>query len=205
MASVSALSGRKARSDTRGRILNAARDAFIAGGGEIEMGEVARRAGVSNGLAYHYFGSKAGLLAALVDDFYTRYDAAAMAAVPATGNWGERMRHHIRAGIEYMYQDPLGAALLGRLGASAEVSAAEARRQMASTERAVGNLRRAQQRGDIAPVIDVEIAGAVIIGAVRQVLLRVFQMPERPSADTVATELWATIATVLGIPPAPTV
>ena len=185
--------------DARSRILSAAREAFIAGDGAIEMGDVARRAGVSNGLAYHYYGSKAGLLAALVDDFYARYDEAAMAGVASTGHWAERMYHHLRAGIDFMYAEPMAGVLLGRIGTSAEVSAAEARRQIASTERAISNLRRAQARGDIDPMIDVEMAGAVIIGAVRQVLMRVFSHADRPAVAVVAERLWATIAAVLGL------
>ena len=38
------------------------------------MQAVAKRAQVSVGLAYHHFGSKAGLIAAVVEAFYSRLD-----------------------------------------------------------------------------------------------------------------------------------
>jgi hypothetical protein len=46
--------------------------------GEVEVAAVARRAGVSAGLPYRYFGTRSGLLIALVDDFYGRLETAAL-------------------------------------------------------------------------------------------------------------------------------
>ena len=51
---------------TRERLLSAAQEELIEGQGHLEMQAVARRAQVSVGLAYHHFGSKAGLIAAVV-------------------------------------------------------------------------------------------------------------------------------------------
>ena len=50
--------------ETRTRLIGAAGDALIEGEGDFEMSQLARRAGVSDGLPYHYFGSKAGALSA---------------------------------------------------------------------------------------------------------------------------------------------
>jgi AcrR family transcriptional regulator len=44
--------------------------------GELEVAAVARRAGVSVGLPYRYFGTRSGLLIAVVDDFYDRLGKA---------------------------------------------------------------------------------------------------------------------------------
>ena len=52
------------------RLVRAAEAELIESNGQMEMLAVAKRAGVSVGLAYHHFGSKAGLLAAVVDHFY---------------------------------------------------------------------------------------------------------------------------------------
>ena len=49
--------------------------------GEVEVAAVARRAGVSAGLPYRYFGTRAGLLIALVEDFYGRLEHAAVMRV----------------------------------------------------------------------------------------------------------------------------
>src|SRR5690554_5193406 len=68
--------GKRAHAATAPRLLAAAQTELIEGQGQLEMVAVARRAKVSAGLAYHYFGSKAGLIAAVVEAFYDRYDAA---------------------------------------------------------------------------------------------------------------------------------
>ena len=46
------------------KILAAAEEILREGDGALEMSQVAGKAGVSVGLAYHYFGSKAGMLGA---------------------------------------------------------------------------------------------------------------------------------------------
>nr|QQZ51483.1 TetR family transcriptional regulator [Phenylobacterium glaciei] len=49
------------------RLIRAAQEELIASHGLLEMQAVAKRAKVSVGLAYHHFGSKAGLIAAVVE------------------------------------------------------------------------------------------------------------------------------------------
>src|SRR5712692_1976900 len=61
--------------DARTRIVAAALKELVDGDGDFEIGDVARRARVSVGLAYHYFGSKAGLISALIKDFHDRHEA----------------------------------------------------------------------------------------------------------------------------------
>jgi AcrR family transcriptional regulator len=61
----------------RERLLCAAQEELTQGQGHLEMQAVARRARVSVGLAHHHFGSKAGLIAAVVEEFYSRLDTAA--------------------------------------------------------------------------------------------------------------------------------
>ena len=63
---------------TRQRILECAATLLAEGEGKLEMAWVARAAGVSSGLAYHHFGSKEGLLVAVVNDFYDRLEAASL-------------------------------------------------------------------------------------------------------------------------------
>ena len=59
---------------TRERLVRAAQEKLIQSHGHLEMQPVAKRAKVSVGLAYHHFGSKAGLIAAVVEEFYNRLD-----------------------------------------------------------------------------------------------------------------------------------
>ncbi len=57
---------------TRARLLEAAMAELVERDGALEVASVAARADVSVGLLYRYFGSKAGLVAAVVADFYDR-------------------------------------------------------------------------------------------------------------------------------------
>ena len=79
--------------ESRRRLLDAAAAELVARDGRLEVAPVAARAGTSVGLIYRNFGSKAGLLAAVVDDFYDRYDAqvfdAPLAGLPG---WAARER-----------------------------------------------------------------------------------------------------------------
>ena len=54
---------------TRERLVRAAQDELIRNHGHLEMQAVAKRAQVSVGLAYHDFGSKAGLMPPLSKRF----------------------------------------------------------------------------------------------------------------------------------------
>ena len=66
-----------ARIGTPERLVRAAQEELIQSQGLLEMQAVAKRAKVSVGLAYHHFGSKAGLIAAVVEAFYHRLEEAA--------------------------------------------------------------------------------------------------------------------------------
>ena len=78
---------------SRQRLLEAAARELVERDGILEVEGVARRAGVSVGLIYRYFDSKAGLVGAVVEDFYDRYDRSVMEPnpVPRAG-WPKRER-----------------------------------------------------------------------------------------------------------------
>ena len=78
---------------TAEKLLEAAEAELIASDGQMEMAAVARRAGVSVGLAYHHFGSKAGLVAAVVDAFYGPLREISLGtAIPPQLDWPARER-----------------------------------------------------------------------------------------------------------------
>lgn len=191
----------KPETDTRARILNAAMDAFVSGEGSIEMNDVAKRADVSAGLAYHYFGSKAGLLSAVVSDFYDRYDAVANQRFDDTPLWTEREFRRLNAAIAFLYHDPVAPIMLGKLSGSAEVVAAEAARRESMIEMAAFNLSRAQESGDIPADINPGIAAATIVGGVRQATSKALASPEPPNPDKLALHLWSFISGALRLPP----
>ena len=94
---------------SRRSIMEAARNLLAQGGGDLEMAWVAREAGVSQGLAYHHFGSKEGLLSAVVDDFYDRVEASVlMARLDEIEGWEPREHERVRRYIEFLLGDPLG-------------------------------------------------------------------------------------------------
>lgn len=137
---------------TRGRLLEAARSAFTARGYEAaSLDVVCARAGCTKGALYHHFGSKAGLLVALVDDHFARRLAEAQASSgerPSTAmpfdrdaavlflefvcaasrdrDLGERLAHHLgelRARTAAVLGDDELPALVGALANGASIEA----------------------------------------------------------------------------------
>jgi AcrR family transcriptional regulator len=186
--------------DSRTTILAAARTALVEGQGEIEMAAVARRAGVSVGLAYHYFGSKAGLLAALVEEFYDRYDAVLNQRFSDQLTWPEREHLRLCRTIRFLFDDPVAPVMLGRLSGSAHVVAAEATRRESIIERGARNIRRAQERGEVDPTIDAVMAAALINGGLRQAVSLVLSQPAQADPDRFVEQAWRLIAGALRLP-----
>ena len=113
----------------------------------LEVGPVAARAGVSVGLIYRHFGSKAGLLAAVVGDFYVRFDDEVLELDPRPAPaWAERERRRTELAVAFHYEDPLRQVILGRLARDPEVAAVEARHLRAQVARGTRNVARGQRR-----------------------------------------------------------
>jgi len=184
----------------RAAILAAAREALVAGDGDIEMADVARRADVSVGLAYHHFGSKAGLVAALVTAFYDRYDAVVNQRFAPALSWPERESLRLRCVVDFLFADPEAPAVLGRLGGSAEVVAVEAARRAAIIEFAARNIRKGQERGAVAPWVDPDFAAAAINGGLREAIAQALRRPDRPEPATFARAAWGFVAGALALP-----
>lgn len=187
-----------AESRNRQAILSAARDAFVAGAGEIEMGDVAARARVSVGLAYHHYGSKAGLVSALISDFYDRYDAVVNQRIEAP-TWAEQSRERLGRTIRFLFEDPLAPIVLGRLGGSAAVLALEASRREAIIGRGALSIRAGQERGEVEATLDPMMASQVVNGGLRQAIAMALAAPERPEAAAFAKQAWALVAGALGL------
>ena len=177
--------------------MKAAEACLIAGDGDFEMSDVARKAGVSEGLAYHYFGSKAGLLSALVEAFYDRYGAVANRRYEGDTPWADRERARLKAVIDFLYTDPLADVVLGKMGRSAQVANVEAARHHEMIELAGRNIRDGIKRGQISAAIDPSIAGAAVAGAIRQAFNYVMASKKRPSPNALAEQLWKLIAGAL--------
>src|SRR3954464_11336516 len=106
----------------RERLVQAAQEELIHNHGQLEMQAVAKRAQVSVGLAYHHFGSKAGLIAAVVEAFYSRLDAEDFndAGRPPE-SWANRERRRIASCIAFHYDHPFAPVIIGALSRAPEV------------------------------------------------------------------------------------
>lgn len=181
--------------ETRERILRAAAQAMVAGDGQFEIGDVAKGAGISAGLSYHYFGSKAGLVAAVVEDFYDRFEAAVMDINPKPGaSWGERERLRLERMVAFHYAEPLAPLILSRLSREPEVAAVEAARLSRHIDLAARNIAIAQERGEIPAELDPPLLGAMILGGLRQAIGQALAAARRPSRPRLTDQLWQFIA-----------
>ena len=182
---------------TRARLIAATREALIAGGGDFEMSEVARGAGVSNGLPYHHFGNKAGALSAVIDDFYDRQLAIVAADLDPAAPWAERELGRFQRWLAFLYEEPVARVLLGKMGRSVAAAEAESARLDEMLDVARANIQAGQRSGEIPESIDPAIAATVIIGGIRQTATHVFGREKPADATAVANQLWALIAGAL--------
>ena len=195
------MSARPRKSEaTRARLVAAAAEALLAGGGDFEMSQLARRADVSDGLPYHYFGSKAGALSAVVDDFYDRYFAVVNQPLDGSRPWPARELERLQSWLGFLYREPLAPIVLGNMGRTAQVAGREAARQDELIDLARRNIELGQQAGDISRTIDAGVAAAAIIGAISQAARQAFQAPKPPEPGVLTAQLWGLIAGALGLP-----
>jgi AcrR family transcriptional regulator len=187
---------------TRQRVLAAAMRELIARDGQLEVHPVARRAKGSVGVIYHHFGSKQGLLAAVVDDFYDRFDAVVIEPNPAPGaTWGEREHERTRLAVEFHYDEPLAAVILGRLAREPEVAAIEAERLARHIDAAARNIEIAQGRAEIPADLDAGLAGAMVLGGLRQAIGAALNRPQPPPRAELTEHIWRFIAAAVRYTP----
>jgi AcrR family transcriptional regulator len=180
---------------SRQRLLEAATLELVERDGALEVERVARRAGVSVGLIYRYFDSKAGLLGAVVEDFYDRYDHSVMQPNPVPGaGWPKRERERTARAVAFHYREPLTRVVLSRLHLEPGVAAIEAGRLARHIEAAARNLSLGQERGEIPRDLDVGLAGAMVLGGIRQGLAEALGRTPPPAQEIVIEQLWRFIA-----------
>jgi len=183
---------------TRDRLLAAAQEELIEGQGHLEMQAVARRAQVSVGLAYHHFGSKAGLIAAVVEDFYEHLDEAAFGGARlSASNWADREKERIGAYVAFHYEHPFAPLVIGPLSRAPEVLDVETAftsRQLAAGARM---LEAAQRDGIVPGDLDPHLTIALMIGGIRQALIGAFTADRRPDPARLTGDIWAFMAAAL--------
>jgi AcrR family transcriptional regulator len=155
---------------TRARLLDVAGHELLDKG-QIEVVSVAERAGVSVGLLYRYFTNKDGLITALVDAFYDRYEEAVFSEVAPSGvHWSDFEQERIAREVAFVFDEPLGRRIVGGPPVEPAAAHADARRLAQHIEMAARNIVHGQRRGDIAVSIDPRLAAAAIIGGLRACL-----------------------------------
>lgn len=167
---------------TRRRLLDAAGRELIESGGRLEVAALARRAGASPALLYRYFGSKDGLVAAVVDEFYDDYDRAVFLAAGAGPgqDWQAGEQARIAREVAFLYAHPLARAVLGRTLQEPAAAHADARRVAAQVAVAARNVARGQRDGAVARHVDPGLAAAAFIGAFRELVGEALRRPEPP-------------------------
>lgn len=187
---------------TRERLLAAARGRAIDSGGHIEIAAVAAAAGVVPSLVYRYFGSKAGLVGALVDDFFDRFHEQVLDVdLDEYGDWARHERIRLEAGVRFHYGEPFAPVLYGPLARDPEVARREADRVAAVVARAARSVRRGQRRRELPVGVDPRLAGAAMFGAMRLVMVEAMTRRPRPHPERVIEVLWRQIAASVQIDP----
>lgn len=181
------------------KILKAAKLCLIDGQGTFEMADVAKAADVSEGLAYHYFKSKAGLTSAIIQDFFERYIAVVNRRFDGSIPWGEREFQRLQNVVDFLYEDPLASIVMGKVDSLPQASAVWELAQVELNELSARNIQNGIERGHIPNAIDPGIAGAAIMGAIRQAFTYAMSQSERPDPDALATQLWQLIAGSVGL------
>jgi AcrR family transcriptional regulator len=187
---------------TRGRLLEAARQRAIASGGHFEIADVARDAGVVPALVHRYFGSKSGLVAALVDDYFDRFHTEVLDLdLDDRGDWAHHERLRLEAGVRFHYRQPFSVVVYGALARDPEVARREAERTAAVVDRAARSIRKGQKAGELPADVDPGLAGAAMFGAMRLVLVEALSRKKRPPAERVIDVLWWQVAASVHIDP----
>jgi AcrR family transcriptional regulator len=187
---------------TRERLLACARDTAIANDGHLEIAWVAEAAGVVPSLVNRYFGSRAGLVSALLHDFFDRLRVQVLDLdLDDQGTWAQHERIRLEKGVHFHYTDPAAVVVYTRLSREPEVALTETRHIDEIVKHAAANIRRGQKRGELSSSVDPELAGAAMFGAMQRVMVTALGRTPRPRPDRVVEVLWRQIAAAVEIDP----
>lgn len=181
---------------TRRRLLDAARDELVEAGGRLEIAALARRLNSSPALLYRYFGSKDGLVAAVVDEFYDEYEAAVFLTVSRDSTWQVRERERIAREVAFLYSHPLARAVIARRLQEPAAAHADSRRLATQIDVAARNVTRGQREGSVDPHIDAGLAAAAYLGAFRELVAAALGRPTPPPQPEIV-EMMSAIGTTI--------
>ncbi len=149
-----ALANQRVREDATSRILEAAKEVFARKGMAAKMAEIAAAAGVSQGLAYHYFPSKEAIFVALVRQVTFPADVVHKRAEKIPGSPLDRLCQMVSNMVERRRRDPRFFQLL-RQASSNDTLPPDLRDALLTQARAVHDVMRqliveGQTRGEVA-------------------------------------------------------
>lgn len=197
-AGTSAITPRGAAS--RSRLLAAARTELVQNDGHLEVDAVAVRARASVGLIYRHFGSRAGLVTGVVDDFYQRLVEEVVEHVLAAEQpIGTKLRRLSDGFVAFHYSDPFARVALLGLHLNEEVVVHDNARIADLVGSFAGLIRAGQRAGELPNDHDARLLGAMIVGGARQVLADAVAQDIRPSERKVAAALWKMVAGLAGV------
>jgi len=173
------------------RLVRAAQDELIENGGHMEMLAVAKRAGVSVGLAYHHFGSKTGLRVAVVDAFYAPLREILFGdEIPVDQDWITREKTRAAAFIDHFYDHPFAPLIAGRLGREPEVCDIETAHMDALLAKGARNLAQGQRQGVVSADIVPELVIGLLMGGLRQAIDTAVLTDQRPDRTLLLEQVW---------------
>ena len=182
----------------REKLVDAAQDVLIEGQGHLEMQVVAKRAGVSVGLAYHHFGSKAGLISAVVEAFYSQLSEAVFGDPKwPFKSWAEKEKGRIGAYVAFHYAHPFSRLVIGPLSRAPEVLDVEAAFTNRQLSGGAKMLISAQDDGVVPMDIDPYLTIALMIGGIRQALIHAMMQTPQTDPGKLTDEIWRFIAAAL--------
>jgi len=185
--------------EARRLLISAAREELLRGVGDLEMVEVARRAEVSEGLAYYHFGTKAGLLNAVVRDFDQRLDDEVLAVAFPGNTWVEREEARTARAVRLIYEDRVAPLILNVLRADPALRSEEYERTRRLNALGARNIAQAQRDGEIPPDHDPRLLVSMILGGVMAgVTEALSEHPPKPLEEA-QREVWSFVARAAGL------
>jgi AcrR family transcriptional regulator len=183
------------------RLISAAQEELIQARGLLEMQAVAKRANLSVGLAYHHFGSKAGLIAAVVERFYNRLEETAFSPSKLISpDWAGREKERLAGYISFHYDHPFAPLVVGALSRAAEVLDVEQAFTKRQLTAGAYNIRTGQRAGVIPSDLDPRLTIALMIGGIRQALIGALTSSHRPDRTELTDKIWFFVAGGLRLP-----
>jgi len=186
---------------SRQRLIDAAIEALINGHGSFDLQDVARRAGVSVGLPSHRFGSKAGLVAAVVNHFYDEVAAAITLTDFEATDWTLREQERLSRLIGYLYRNPLSEIIFASLAREPEVAAVETQRWEELIALTASNITKGQKRAQLPQECSASTLSALICGGIRHAIASALSTRPRPSQARLKRDIWAFVSAGLQLDP----